>query len=69
MNKRFIEELVGREPRIPVAINIVAKRIRQLFRGDRAMVDTHLLTDPVDISIKEFLDGRLDVKGSPSEKK
>lgn len=68
MNKRFLEELIKREERPNLAINMIAKRVRQLFRGDKPLVEDHHLVDPVEIAIKEFLDGKLEVKKQQESK-
>lgn len=59
----LLDELCKKEDNNkPVVINMIAKRIRQLFRGDKQLVDDRHLTDPTDVAIKEFLEGKLQVK-------
>lgn len=63
MNRRLLEELVRKEDRgNPLIINMISKRVRQLFKGDRAMIEDRQLTDPIDIAVREFLDGKLTLK-------
>jgi len=69
MNRRALEELFKKEDkRAPLVINMIVKRVRQLFKGDRAMVDHQQVMDPVDVAIREFLDGRLESKEEKAEK-
>ena len=69
MNRRALEELYKKEDkRAPVVINMIVKRVRQLFKGDRAMVEHQQVMDPVDVAIREFLDGRLEIKEEKIEK-
>jgi DNA-directed RNA polymerase subunit K/omega len=69
MNRRALEELFKKEDKkAPLVINMIVKRVRQLFKGDRAMVEHQQVMDPVDVAIREFLDGRLEVKEEKTEK-
>lgn len=68
VNRNLLEDLCKKEDKIPLLVNMIAKRVRQLMHGDKASVDEKQLIDPVDISIKEFLNGKLVVKKTTEEK-
>lgn len=69
MNRRALEEFFKKEDKkAPLVINMIVKRVRQLFKGDRAMVEHQQVMDPVDVAVREFLDGRLESKEDPAEK-
>ena len=59
----LLDELCKKEENNkPVVINVVAKRVRQLFRGDKPLVEDRHLTDQADVAVKEFLEGKLQIK-------
>ena len=68
MNRRLLEELLRKEEKTPLVINMISKRVRQLYRGDKPTVDDHHTVDSVEIAVKEFLDGRLEIRKSAEEK-
>ena len=68
MNRRLLDELLRKEDKNPLVINMIAKRVRQLYRGDKPAVDDHQSVDSVEVAVKEFLDGKLEVKKSTDEK-
>jgi DNA-directed RNA polymerase subunit K/omega len=68
MNRHLLYELLKKEGKSPLVINMIAKRVRQLYRGDKSMMDDHQLTDSVEVAVKEFLDGKLEIKKSVDEK-
>lgn len=68
VKRHLLEELCKKEDKEPLIINMIAKRVRQLLRGDKALVEDRQLVDSVDVAIKEFIDGKLQVKKSLDEK-
>ena len=60
MNSKLLEEAKARVPSIPVLINMVSKRVRQLNAGFRPYVK-RLSPDEerVDIALREIADGKL----------
>lgn len=68
MNSQILEEASKMEPEIPVLINIVSKRIRQLNAGSRPMVVVHLWMGLADIALAEVAAGKLKAAESFSEK-
>ncbi|PWU09133.1 MAG: DNA-directed RNA polymerase subunit omega [Verrucomicrobia bacterium] len=59
MNSQILEEAAKVEPEIPVLINIISKRIRQLNAGSRPMVEVHPRMGLADIALAEVAAGRL----------
>ena len=59
MNTKFLSEATQRIPNLELLINVVSRRVRQLTQGHRPMTqfDGHL--DPIDIALKEIVEGKL----------
>lgn len=53
---------VERQTKAPILINIISKRVRQLLRGDRPLIETRNLKDPVKIAFKEYYLGKLKIE-------
>lgn len=68
LNKRFLDELTKKEDKAPLVINMISKRVRQMYRGDKPMIEDRQIVDSVDIAVKEFLEGKLTVKKCSEEK-
>ncbi len=68
VNRNLLEDLCKKEEKTTLVVNMIAKRVRQLMRGDRATVDEKHLKDPVDVAIKEFLNGKILIKKLSEEK-
>ncbi|MBI1884115.1 MAG: DNA-directed RNA polymerase subunit omega [Chlamydiae bacterium] len=66
VKRQLLEEICKKEINGHLVINMITKRVRQLFRGDKSMVEDPHVVDCVDIAIKEFLDGKLQVKQNKS---
>lgn len=60
MNIDYLESAKERVPNIPLLVNLISKRVRQLNMGQRPMVKPD---DPkmqaVDIALKEVAEGKL----------
>ncbi len=60
MNVELLEEAKTRVPSIPVLINMVSKRVRQLNAGFRPYVKPESLDEEkVDIALREIAEGKL----------
>jgi DNA-directed RNA polymerase subunit omega len=68
MNRRLLEELIKKEDKSPLVINMISKRVRQLYRGDKPAVEDHQSVDSVEVAVKEFLEGKLEIKKGAEEK-
>ncbi|MBI1870269.1 MAG: DNA-directed RNA polymerase subunit omega [Chlamydiae bacterium] len=54
--------MAKRQENGPLLINMLTKRIRQLFRGDKPMVESAPSEDYDSIAVREFLEGKLYMK-------
>lgn len=60
MNTKYLESAKDRIPNIPLLINVVARRVRQLNRGQRPLLKPDSLQMPhLDIALKEIAEGKL----------
>ena len=60
MNAKLLDDAKARVPSIPVLINMLSKRVRQLNAGFRPYVKpTGPDEERVDIAIREIIDGKL----------
>ncbi len=60
MNTTYLEQAKARVPNIPMLINMVSKRSRQLISGQRPLVKPdHMNMDRMDIALKEIAEGKL----------
>ena len=60
MNIAYLDEAKKRTPYVPLLINMVSKRVRQLNSGQRPLVkpdDLHM--EKLDIALKEIAEGKL----------
>lgn len=60
MNMEYLEKAKERIPNIPLLINVVARRVRQLNAGQRPMLkpESNRMT-AVDLALKEVAEGKL----------
>jgi DNA-directed RNA polymerase subunit omega len=60
MNSIYLERARERIPNIPLLVNVVSKRVRQLNLGNRPFVkpDTRDM-DTLDLALKEIAEGKL----------
>ncbi len=60
MNPNYLELAKGKVPNIPLLINIVSKRVKQLNQGARPLVkpDSPQMSN-MDISLKEIAEGKM----------
>lgn len=60
MNTIHLDAAKDRIPNIPLLINVVARRVRQLNRGQRPLVKPETRQTPnLDIALKEIAEGKL----------
>lgn len=60
MNADLLEEARKKVPSIPLLINLVAKRVRQLNAGYRPMLKPQSREEEkVDIALREIIEGKL----------
>lgn len=60
MNTKLLEEAKARIPSIPILINLLSKRVKQLNAGLRPMVKpAHPNEDKLDIALREVATGKL----------
>lgn len=60
MNPNYLEQAKQKISNIPLLINVVSRRVRQLNAGQRPMVKPdHPHMDNVDIALKEIAEGKL----------
>jgi DNA-directed RNA polymerase subunit omega len=60
LNWKYLENAKGNVPNTEVLVNLISRRIRQLYNGARPLVkpDTPNM-DPQDIALKEIAEGKL----------
>jgi DNA-directed RNA polymerase subunit omega len=60
MNAMYLEKAKERMPNIPLLVNVVSKRVRQLNAGQRPLIkpDTPDM-DHLDLALKEIAEGKL----------
>ena len=61
MNTKYLEQAKKRIPNIPVLINVISRRVRQLNNPEtRALVKPDgLFMEKVDLALKEVAEGKL----------
>ena len=60
MNMEYLEKAKERIPNIPLLINVVARRVRQLNAGQRPMLKPDGPNMPmVDLALREVAEGKL----------
>jgi len=63
MNTDFLEQAKARQPNIPLLINMISRRVRQLNSGQRPMVKPDYPTQPhVDLALREVALGLLEAE-------
>lgn len=62
MNSQLVDEAAKVIPDVPILINAVSKRVRQLNAGARPMVEVGPRMDMADIALAEIAAGKIAVK-------
>jgi len=67
LNIAFINAAKERVPNIPVLINMVSLRVRQLNNGERPLVKPTVGEEKIDIALREIADGKLGYEAAKVE--
>ncbi len=59
MMSHLVEEAAKKIPNVPLLVNVVSKRVRQLSAGHRPLIDAGPRMGWADIALKEIIDGKL----------
>ncbi len=60
MDAKYLEKAKERMPNIPLLVNVVSKRVRQLNAGARPLIKPDTLDmDYLDLALKEIGEGKL----------
>ncbi|MGD9874108.1 MAG: DNA-directed RNA polymerase subunit omega [Kiritimatiellia bacterium] len=60
MNTEYLDKAKERIPNVPLLINLISRRVRQLNAGERSLVKPDSLSmEKVDIALKEVAEGKL----------
>ena len=59
MMSHLVEEAAKKIPNVPLLVNVISKRVRQLTAGHRPMVDTGPRMGWADIALTEVIQGKL----------
>ena len=60
MNVNYLDQAKERVNNVPMLINMVSRRVRQLVAGQRPLVKPDSATQPpMDIALKEIAEGKL----------
>ena len=62
MNKQLLKAAQARIPNVPVLINAVSRRVRQLHAGDRPLLKPKRGEEPEDVALREIAEGKLAVE-------
>jgi len=70
MMSHLVEEAAKKIPNVPLLVNVVSKRVRQLSAGHRPMIDAGPRMGLADIALQEIIDGKLsyELKAKDGEK-
>ena len=66
MSPQLVEEASKVIPSVPLIVNLVSRRVRQLSMGQRPMVETGPFAQFADIALQEIIEGKL-TYDSPSK--
>ena len=67
MMSHLVEEAAKKIPNVPLLVNVVSKRVRQLSAGHRAMVDVTPRMGFSDIALQEIIEGKLSYELKPKD--
>lgn len=59
MNIELIEAAKERIPSIPVLVNVISKRVRQLNAGHRPLVRPGINEEMTDVALREIVEGKM----------
>ena len=59
MMSHLVEEAAKKIPSVPLLVNVISRRVRQLNAGHKPMVDVIGRMGLADIALKEIIEGKL----------
>jgi len=59
MNPLLVEEASKIVPSVPLLVNLLSRRVRQLGLGQRPMIETGPFAQFADIALQEIIEGKL----------
>ena len=59
MMSQLVEEAAKKIPNVPLLVNVISKRVRQLTAGHRPMVETGPRMGWADVALTEVIQGKL----------
>ena len=62
MNKQLLKAARARIPNVPVLINVVSKRVKELHSGHRPLLKPEPHEEPEDVALREIIEGKLTVE-------
>lgn len=68
LNAKYLEQATARVPNVPLLINMVSRRVRQLIAGERPLVKpdgVHM--EKLDIALREIGEGKLTSEMLPEQ--
>lgn len=70
MMSHLVEEAAKKIPNVPLLVNVISKRVRQLSAGHRPMIDAGPRMGLADIALSEIIEGKLgyELKSKDGEK-
>jgi len=67
LNIDLINAAKARIPNIPVLINMISQRVRQLNNGDRPLVKPAVGEEKTDVALREIAGGKLGYEAAEAE--
>jgi DNA-directed RNA polymerase subunit omega len=65
MMSHLVEEAAKKIPSVPLLVNVVSKRVRQLNAGHKPMIDVITRMGFADIALTEIIEGKLGFEYKP----
>ncbi|MGN0853550.1 MAG: DNA-directed RNA polymerase subunit omega [Kiritimatiellia bacterium] len=59
MNTELLKNAHEKVPSVPVLVNLVSKRVKELIAGQKPLVKPDPSEDKIDIALREVAEGRL----------
>ncbi len=59
MTSRLIEQAAKQVGSVPLLVNLVSKRVKQLSMGHRPMIETSAFMSYGDIALQEIIEGKI----------
>jgi DNA-directed RNA polymerase subunit omega len=65
LNIDLVKAAKERIESVPVLVNMVSQRVRQLNNGDRPLVKPAVGEEKADVALREIVEGKLDYERAP----